>query len=145
MPFSLDKRLEADSLFVTSYDDIQIRVMNDARYVWVLLVPEIDDVRELHDLPAHKQQLLLQLAASIGAGMKTTPMPYVPAITKINTALIGNIVSQLHLHIVGRHPDDAAWPAPVWGIGSAIKLDEDAANQRRQFIHKIMDTFQENR
>lgn len=145
MPFSLDKRLEADSLFVTSYDDIQIRVMNDARYVWVLLVPEIANVTELHDLPPHKQQLLLHLAASIGAGMKTTPMPHVPAITKINTALIGNIVSQLHLHIVGRHLDDAAWPAPVWGIGSAIKLDEDAANKRRQFVHKIMNTFQENR
>ncbi|WP_438997649.1 HIT domain-containing protein [Candidatus Puniceispirillum sp.] len=144
MPFSLDNRLEADSLFVTSYDDIQIRVMNDARYVWVLLVPEIANVTELHDLPAQKQQLLMQLAASIGAGIKTTPMPHVPAIAKINTALIGNIVNQLHLHIVGRHPDDAAWPAPVWGMGSAIKLDEDTINQRRQLVHKIMDMFQEN-
>ncbi|WP_049757476.1 HIT domain-containing protein [Candidatus Puniceispirillum marinum] len=144
MPFSLDKQLEADSLFVTSYDDIQIRVMNDARYVWVLLVPEIADMTELHDLSPDKQQILLQLAASIGAGIKTTPMPNLPAITKINTALIGNIVSQLHLHIVGRHPDDAAWPAPVWGMGSAIKLDENATNHRRQLIHKIMDAFQEN-
>lgn len=144
MPFSLDKRLEADSLFVTSYDDIQIRVMNDARYVWVLLVPEIAGVTELHDLPPRKQQILLQLATSIGAGIKTTPITHLPAITKINTALIGNIVSQLHLHIVGRHPNDAAWPAPVWGMGNAIKLDEAAANQRRQLVHKIMNRFQEN-
>jgi len=144
MPFTLDERLEADSLYVTNHDDIQIRVMNDARYVWILLVPEIADVTELHDLPSHKQQMLMRLAASIGAGIKANPLPASPAITKINTALIGNMVSQLHLHIVGRHPDDEAWPAPVWGHGTAIKLDKDSIKQRRQLILNIIRSFQEN-
>ena len=144
MPFTLDERLEADSLYVTNHDDIQIRVMNDARYVWILLVPEIADVTELHDLPSHKQQMLMRLAALIGAGIKANPLPASPTITKINTALIGNMVSQLHLHIVGRHPDDEAWPAPVWGHGTAIKLDEDSIKQRQQLILNIMHSFQEN-
>jgi diadenosine tetraphosphate (Ap4A) HIT family hydrolase len=144
MPFTLDERLEADSLYVTNHDDIQIRIMNDARYVWILLVPENADVTELHDLPSHKQQMLMRLAASIGAGIKDKPLPASPAITKINTAMIGNMVSQLHLHIVGRHPDDDAWPAPVWGHGSAIKLDEDSIKQRQQLILNIMQSFKEN-
>jgi diadenosine tetraphosphate (Ap4A) HIT family hydrolase len=144
MPFTLDERLEADSLYVTNHDDIQIRVMNDARSVWILLVPEIADVTELHDLPSHKQQMLMRLAVSIGAGIKANPLPANPAITKINTALIGNMVNQLHLHIVGRHPDDDAWPAPVWGHGSAIKLDKDSIKQRQQLILNIMQSFQEN-
>ena len=144
MPFTLDERLEADSLYVTNHDDIQIRVMNDARYVWILLVPEIADVTELHDLPSHKQRMLMRLAASIGSGIKANPLPASPAITKINTAMIGNMVSQLHLHIVGRHPHDEAWPAPVWGHGTAIKLDEDSIKQRRQLILNIMHSFQEN-
>ncbi|MBT6414588.1 HIT family protein [Candidatus Puniceispirillum sp.] len=144
MSFSLDKRLEADSLFITRHDDIQIRVMNDARYVWVLLVPEIANVTELHDLPSDKQQILMWLAASIGSDMKGNSLSSMPAITKINTALIGNMVSQLHLHIVGRHPDDEAWPAPVWGVGTAISLDEDGIDQRRQLVLNIVKTLREN-
>ena len=143
MSFSLDERLEADSLFVRNHDNIQIRVMNDARYVWVLLVPEIPDVTELHELTPTKQNSLMRLAATIGAGIKTNSLPTMPNITKINTALIGNMVSQLHLHIVGRHPNDEAWPAPVWGIGDAISLDKDSVNQRRNLILRIMNSFEE--
>lgn len=144
MTFSLDERLEADSLFVTSYNDIQIRVMNDARYVWVLLVPEIIDAIELHDLPLSKQRSLMWLAALIGSGIKAKPLPAMPVITKINTAIIGNMVSQLHLHIVGRHQDDEAWPAPVWGIGNAIRLDEDGISHRSHLILDILQTLREN-
>ena len=144
MSFSLDERLEADSLFVRNHDNIQIRVMNDARYVWVLLVPEIPDVTELHELTPTKQHSLMRLAVTIGAGIKANALSTMPAITKINTALIGNMVSQLHLHIVGRHEDDEAWPRPVWGVGKAIRLDEDGIKQRRQLVNGIMDEFQES-
>ena len=144
MSFSLDERLEADSLFVRNHDNIQIRVMNDARYVWVLLVPEIHDVTELHELTPTKQNSLMRLAATIGAGIKTNSLPTMPNITKINTALIGNMVSQLHLHIVGRYEDDEAWPGPVWGVGNAIRLDEDGIKQRRQLINGIVGAFQQN-
>ena len=144
MPFSLNEQLEADSLFVTNHDDIQIRVMNDARYIWVLLVPEIPDVTELNELTPTKQHSLMRLAVTIGAGIKANALSTMPAITKINTALIGNMVSQLHLHIVGRHEDDEAWPRPVWGVGKAIRLDEDGIKQRRQLVNGIMDEFQES-
>ena len=118
--------------------------MNDARYVWVLLVPEIPDVTELHELTPTKQNSLMRLAATIGAGIKTNSLPTMPDITKINTALIGNMVSQLHLHIVGRYEDDEAWPGTVWGVGNAIRLDEDGIKQRRQLINGIVGAFQEN-
>ena len=117
MGFTLDRRLEDSSHLITRIDDIQVRIANDTRYVWLLLIPEIAGVEELHDLTDDLRDRLLALATNLGGWMKT-------AFTadKINIAAIGNQVPQLHLHVVARHRGDAAWPGPIWGHGDPAPL-----------------------
>jgi len=112
-PFQLHPRLAADTAFITDWPLCRVLLMKDARYPWLILVPR-RVASELHDLsPADRAQLIEEcthagerLKAQIGAA-------------KINTAALGNMVPQLHLHVVARNPGDAAWPGPVWGQGVA--------------------------
>jgi len=111
--FTLDERLALSSHLVTVENGIQVRLADDARYAWLLLVPEIENASELHDLADKDRSALLALASELGAWMKATFNA-----DKINTAMIGNLVPQLHLHIVARHRNDEAWPGPIWGHGT---------------------------
>ena len=117
--FLLDTRLEADSAFVCRIADCQLRLVNDARFFWLLLIPETPDLRELHDLPEDRLVAVLRLAAGLGRGLQAAT-----GAGKINTAAIGNLVGQLHIHIVARDPTDAEWPRPVWGNGTAQPMTE---------------------
>jgi len=121
MGFSLDDRLAASSHLVATTGGIQVRLADDARYVWLLLVPEQDGVSELHELEDAARAALLELANDVGIWMKTRFNA-----DKINTAAIGNVVAQLHLHVVARHRGDDAWPAPIWGVGEPQALSGEA-------------------
>ena len=123
--FELDTRLDAGSHLVTRHEGIQVRIADDSRYFWLMLVPETQDASELHDLGDATQQRLMRLATLLGAWLKAEA-----GADKINTAAIGNIVSQLHLHIVARHEGDAAWPDPIWGNGAAVPMDDDLRQER---------------
>ena len=121
MGFALDERLEASSHLITTAGGIQVRLADDSRYVWLLLIPEPDDISELHDLDTADRTALLDLANDLGLWMKTRF-----AADKINTAAIGNVVAQLHVHVVARHLGDAAWPAPIWGVGTPEERPEES-------------------
>ena len=110
--FTLDQRLAASSHLVATESGIQVRLADDARFVWLLLVPETEGACELHDLEDGDRAALLDLANDLGSWMKTAFDA-----DKINMAAIGNVVAQLHFHVVARHLTDAAWPAPIWGHG----------------------------
>ena len=112
MAFGLDSRIAGSTHLVKTVDGIQVRLVDDSRYMWVMLVPEVASASELHDLGTADQQRLMTLAARLGAWLKGDT-----GADKINTAAIGNIVPQLHLHVVARHAGDAVWPAPIWGLG----------------------------
>ena len=112
MKFELDSRIAGSTHLVTTTDGIQVLLVDDARYMWLMLVPEVAGASELHDLGTADQQRLMTLATRLGAWLKGDT-----GADKVNTAAIGNIVPQLHLHIVARHDGDAAWPAPIWGLG----------------------------
>ena len=112
MGFTLDERLAASSHLITAPGGIQVRLADDARFVWLLLIPEQDGISELHDLEEADRAALFTLANELGVWMKDHF-----AADKINTAAIGNLVAQLHLHVVARHRTDSAWPAPIWGAG----------------------------
>lgn len=129
MPFKLNTTIENDSIFIETLDSFQVRLMNDTRFFWLLIIPEIEDITELHHLPSHKMTHMLRLATHLGKTIKKDT-----SADKINTATIGNVVSQLHLHVVGRYRNDPAWPAPVWGIGKPIPLQKDITKQRIQTI-----------
>ena len=125
MKFELDNRIAGSTHLVTTIDGIQVRLADDARYMWLMLVPEVAGASELHDLGTADQQRLMTLAARLGAWLKGDT-----GADKVNTAAIGNIVPQLHLHIVARHDGDAAWPAPIWGHGEPEPMDESLRKMR---------------
>jgi diadenosine tetraphosphate (Ap4A) HIT family hydrolase len=132
--FQLDPRLDADTLPVAELPLASLRLMNDRRWPWLILVPRIVGACEVHDLSEDEQTRLSRQTALAGRIVKQ-----VTRCEKINTAAIGNIVRQLHVHVIGRAEGDANWPGPVWGYGVRAAYDsEDAA----QLIARITDALQ---
>ena len=112
--FDLDGRLEADSIFIADGPLSQFRLMNDARYPWLVLVPKVVNANEWVDLPQQNQQILL---SEINTAAKLLREQF--DCEKINIGALGNIVRQLHVHVIARTSNDEAWPGPVWGQGKA--------------------------
>jgi diadenosine tetraphosphate (Ap4A) HIT family hydrolase len=108
--FALDSRLQQDTVPVGDFPLCRLLLMNDAHYPWFILVPRREDVSELFQLDADDQQVLWQETTQLAEVLKDTF-----AADKMNVATLGNVVSQLHMHVVVRRREDAAWPAPVWG------------------------------
>ena len=109
-PFELHPQLAADTVALGDWPLSRVLLMNDAHYPWLVLVPRRGGVRELYELGVADQQLLLQESLAAGQLLMTLFAGH-----KLNVAALGNVVPQLHVHHVVRQPDDAAWPAPVWG------------------------------
>lgn len=123
--FELDSRLAADSVLIADGPLSQIRLMNDDRFPWIVLVPRVANASEWIDLDGGQQRLLLAEINQISQHLKQKPN-----VTKINIGALGNIVRQLHIHLVGRNENDAAWPGPVWGSGKAQRFDADVLAER---------------
>ncbi|PMR72116.1 HIT domain-containing protein [Billgrantia endophytica] len=117
----LDERLVQDSYPVTELPLCQLRLMDDTRFPWLILIPRRGGVSEVFDLDEADQQQLWREAATVGKMLKT-----LSGGDKLNVASLGNVVAQLHVHVVVRHRGDAAWPAPVWGHGEAVPYDLDS-------------------
>ncbi|MFO1075106.1 MAG: HIT domain-containing protein [Geminicoccaceae bacterium] len=111
--FLLDPRLEAGSVPVADWPLSTLRLKDDARFHWLLLVPRRAGLVELTDLDedAYGQLTAEMLAASRLVQAIARP-------DKVNVATLGNVVAQLHVHVIGRHVSDPAWPDPVWCHGS---------------------------
>ena len=120
MTFALYPKLAADTHFVADWQLCRVLVMNDARYPWLVLVPRQEGVTEITALePSDRTQLMDEINR---AGRL---VQNVPGVTKLNIGALGNLVPQLHVHVVGRHQGDPAWPGPVWGHGSAMPYASD--------------------
>lgn len=120
--FSLNPRLEGDSLHVTDLDLCMVRLMKDATYPWLLLIPRQNDLIELTDLSAADRHLLMDEITAASSALKA-----VTDFEKLNVAALGNQVSQFHVHVIARFRDDAAWPGPVWGAAPPRDYEPDAA------------------
>ena len=91
------------------------RLLNEARYPWIMLIPRLDGARELEDLsPDHRVQLLEEIVAA-GAAVRTIGETLGRPVTKLNVGQLGNLTPQLHIHILGRRVDDPSWPGAAWG------------------------------
>ncbi|WP_295959570.1 HIT family protein [uncultured Xanthomonas sp.] len=123
--FVLDPRLQADSAFVAEGPLSQVRLMDDARFPWLLLVPRVAEASEWIDLDGGQQRLLLAEINQLSQLLRQQP-----GVHKLNIGALGNVVRQLHVHVLGRHPDDAAWPGPVWGSGTAQRLPAEELQAR---------------
>lgn len=119
--FALDPRLQADTHLVAEWPLSTLLLMDDARYPWAILVPRIANASEWFDLSPEDQAQLSREALSLAAQMKR-----VAGARKMNVAALGNMVAQLHVHVVARVEGDAAWPGPVWGVGTKILYTDDA-------------------
>ena len=122
MTFALDPRLAADTLLVGDLPLSRVLLMNDSRFPWLILVPRRGRLSELHDLSRHERAALIEETARAGEKLKS-----LTSAAKINIGALGNIVSQLHVHVVARFEADAAWPGPVWGAGKAAPYSAEAA------------------
>jgi diadenosine tetraphosphate (Ap4A) HIT family hydrolase len=111
--FVLDERLEADSTPIGSRDGCLLRLFRDARYPWLLVVPGMGSFREWWELTPQERAVVDGVLADSARVVAS-----LPGIEKTNLASLGNLVPQLHWHVVGRRAGDPAWPGPVWGHGS---------------------------
>ena len=118
MTFALDSNLAADTLEVGDLVLSRVLLMNDARYDWLILVPRRPRLVELADLEARSRALLMEEVVHASEALRQRP-----GVEKINFGALGNIVRQLHVHVVARRTGDAAWPGPVWGFGDAERFD----------------------
>ena len=125
--FEIDPRLEADTFPLEDLPLCRALLMNDARFALVVLVPRVASVSEVFELSQEEQAQLWQEATQLGAAMKEAFQG-----DKLNIATLGNVVSQLHIHLVVRYTDDASWPAPVWGNGTPKPYELAQQGERRE-------------
>jgi len=109
--FQLHPQLVSDTVGVVDLDLCQVLLMNDQNYPWVLMVPKRPDLREMHDLSPGDQQMLGSEITQVSRAMQRLFKA-----DKMNVAALGNMVPQLHIHVIARYKNDSAWPGPVWGI-----------------------------
>jgi diadenosine tetraphosphate (Ap4A) HIT family hydrolase len=134
MTFVLHLRLAADTVHIADWSLSRVQLMNDKRYPWIVLVPRRAEIIELFDLDEAARATLMSEIAYAGAKLKAWTKAR-GGCDKINVGMIGNIVPQLHVHIVARTKTDAVWPAPVWGKGepipyAAVELERIVASLR---------------
>ncbi|WP_111414949.1 HIT domain-containing protein [Billgrantia lactosivorans] len=130
----LDERLVRDSYPVTELPLCQLRLMDDTRFPWLILIPRRADVSEVFDLDAADQRQLWHEASEVGRMLKALTRA-----EKINVANLGNVVAQLHVHVVARLRGDDAWPGPVWGNGQAQPYDLDGLASMRDHLLARLD------
>jgi diadenosine tetraphosphate (Ap4A) HIT family hydrolase len=101
-----------------------VRLQADARFAWIVLIPERPRLRELDDLASEDVHVLTGEILQAGTAVRTVGEALGRPVQKLNIGALGNIVAQLHVHVVGRRADDPAWPGPVWGFGQAEPYGE---------------------
>ncbi len=111
--WQIHPQLLADSVPIINLPLCAIRLLDDARFPWVLLIPRLAAITQWLDVPCKTQHEILDEIQMVSAAINTLFKP-----VKINLATIGNKVDQLHIHCVARHTHDAAWPDVVWGHGT---------------------------
>jgi diadenosine tetraphosphate (Ap4A) HIT family hydrolase len=126
--FKLDKRLEKDTFLIKNLENFQIRLMNAKEFFWIVLIPNKPNLIELSDLNINERNYLMNFAIDLGNFIKSSEK-----YDKVNIGMLGNVVSQLHLHVVLRKIDDTAWPGPVWGR-DFNNLDKKTKKYRSRLI-----------
>lgn len=133
--FALHPQLDADTFAVAELALCSVRLMNDATYPWLILVPRIAGARELIDLDEVQQ---IDLLREVSHCSRLLQHLFVP--DKLNVAALGNMVPQLHVHVIARRRDDAAWPAPVWGRAPARPYTTASRDERLRLLQSGLAT-----
>ncbi|CAK05624.1 conserved hypothetical protein [Rhizobium johnstonii 3841] len=131
--FALDPRLENDSVSIMVTGLCDLRLSKDARWPWLILVPRRADITEIFELTPLDQVLLAFETELVAKALKK-----ITGATKINIGALGNIVRQLHVHVIARFEGDANWPGPVWGFGRAEPYED---GKRDEFTAKLREAL----
>ena len=131
--FQLDERLLRDSDLLTKIGLCELRLMKDGRWPWLVLVPQRPDVSEIFDLTPLDQTMLAFETTLVAEALKAAT-----GAAKINTGALGNIVRQLHVHVIARSEGDPNWPGPVWGFGAA---EPRSPEETKAFAAKFLDAL----
>ncbi len=129
MSFKLDHRLEQDGILLAESEQYVLNLVNDSRYIWLVLIPKATNAKDMFDL-TEEQQIDLALKSNKIGRIITEQFKG----DKFNIASLGNMVPQLHVHLIVRTVGDAAWPGPIWGVGDAVPYDSP---QREKVIDKL--------
>lgn len=139
MTFVLDHRLKDSSFEIAQWPLCYVGLRNDSTYPWLYLVPRRDGISEIFDLTPQDQAQLAREIARAGEILKKL---FAPA--KINTAALGNMVAQLHVHIFARFENDPAWPKPVWAVHTdEIPYNDNELEQRLALLKKACTTTED--
>ena len=118
--FAPDAAFEAGSVFAADWPLCHVRLQDDARFPWLILIPRVAGAVELEDLTPDQRTVLTEEIVRAGRLARALGEQAGRPVDKLNTAAIGNVTAQLHVHVVGRRRDDGLWPDPVWGRGPAV-------------------------
>ena len=131
MSFELDPCLAADTVQVTDWPLCKVLLMNDANYPWLVLVPRVAGAVNLHDLDAGQAAGLMEESRRA-----SSLLAQVTGSEKTNVATLGNLVPQLHIHVIARFQSDPAWPGPVWGRVPAEPYADQALEARLEELRR---------
>jgi diadenosine tetraphosphate (Ap4A) HIT family hydrolase len=131
--FEIDPQLAADCVVVGDLALCRLLLMDDANYPWCILVPRRPGVREIHELAEADRHALLDEVSRLSAAMQSAF-----AADKMNVAALGNVVPQLHVHVIARRVGDAAWPRPVWG---AVPRQPYAEDDREAVVRRLREAL----
>lgn len=117
--FKADPAFEAGSVITCDWPLCQVRLQDDARFPWLILIPRLVGMHELEDLSAADRARLMDEVVAAGALVRALGEAAGRPVEKLNVAALGNVTAQLHVHVIGRRHDDGLWPDPVWGRGAS--------------------------
>jgi diadenosine tetraphosphate (Ap4A) HIT family hydrolase len=118
--FAHDPAFDAGSAPLAALPLSDVRLRLDARFPWLILLPRREGARELEDLSPEDRARLMEEIVTAGRAVRAIGEILGHPVAKLNVGALGNVTPQLHIHIVGRRPDDPAWPGPVWGVAGAV-------------------------
>lgn len=131
--FALHPQLAQDTHSVMRLDLCHVLLMNDSTYPWLILVPNVPDIREIHELtPGDQQRLMSEITHA------SRCLQRIVKADKMNVAALGNMVPQLHVHVIARFDGDPAWPGPVWGKVPAVPYTQSAVDDFLATIQAAM-------
>ena len=123
--FAPDPAFDAGSVFAADWPLCHVRLQDDARFPWLILIPRRSGMVEVGDLSPADRALLMEEIVRAGEVVRTLGLALNRPVAKLNVAALGNVTAQLHVHVVGRRRDDGLWPDPVWGRPGAAPWPAD--------------------
>jgi len=129
MGFEVAPAFEAGSVAAVEWPLCHVRLQDDARFPWLILIPRVEGAVELEDLSVEERAVLMEETVRAGALVRR-----LGAVEKLNVGAIGNVTAQLHVHVVGRRRDDGLWPDPVWGRGPVGLYTDDERARRLAIV-----------